>query len=364
MNLLKTSRDAGTFRIHSMECAREGGSEAMVTLQQLIGRDGRVGPWRFLAWGAWLFALKFLLDRVIATLVFERDWSPANYLIPNESYSLFAMPPGDRGFYFVMLLVALPFVAVGVTLTFRRLRDAALPRWLVVLFFVPFVNLLFFGALSIVHSGRSRKPDSDTLVPFAHFAPRASPEPVDETLAYGHDERNSFQRFCARLLPESAAKSRWVAVLLPVPCTLAIVFFAAIVLQDYGWGVFVGLPFFVGIVAPILHGYSVPRSFGQSVSVSFSAALVSGLAVLLSALEGAVCLIMLAPLAAPIVLMGAAMGHAIQSRPERGPGMSNTLWGMLVLLPVLIGAESRLPRKPSLHCTVTTVDVDAAPMQV
>ena len=41
------------------------------------------------------------------------------------------VPKADQHFYLVMLLVALPFIGIGITLTFRRLRDAGLSPWLV-----------------------------------------------------------------------------------------------------------------------------------------------------------------------------------------------------------------------------------------
>src|SRR5439155_3515396 len=44
---------------------------------------------------------------------------------------------------------ALPFIWVGLALTVRRLRDAGLPLGLVLLFFVPFVNLVVFLILSV-----------------------------------------------------------------------------------------------------------------------------------------------------------------------------------------------------------------------
>ena len=71
---------------------------------------------------------------------------PHNYLVlPSEVAGLFGLPPEDRLFYLALLAVALPFIAAGVLLTVRRLRDAGLPTPLVLLFFVPLVNLLFGG---------------------------------------------------------------------------------------------------------------------------------------------------------------------------------------------------------------------------
>src|ERR1044072_5979887 len=88
------------------------------------GRSGRIGPYRFLITGLWLFALKFVIDRYVAIIFFGRGWSLLNYLIPNETYSLLALPRSDQFFYATMLAVAVPFIAIGLLVTLRRLTDA------------------------------------------------------------------------------------------------------------------------------------------------------------------------------------------------------------------------------------------------
>src|SRR5262249_8952696 len=107
--------------------------------QRIDPPDGRIGPMRFFFIGVFLFPIKFALDRYVARVAFHRDWSILNYLIPNEAYALPALLPADQRFFLTMLAIAVPFVAVGVLVTLRRLRDAGLSRWLVPLFFVPAV---------------------------------------------------------------------------------------------------------------------------------------------------------------------------------------------------------------------------------
>ena len=58
----------------------------------------------------------------------------------------------DLRYWETLGAVAVPFVALGVMLTSRRLRDAGLSRWLVLLFFVPFANLLFFLVCALAPS--------------------------------------------------------------------------------------------------------------------------------------------------------------------------------------------------------------------
>ncbi len=117
-------------------------------------------PWRFggtlnraafWAWGLSLFALKYGLDWLVARWVFERPWGLANYLIaPSQTVRVLELKNPDQLFYATLLVLALPFVAAGIALTVRRLRDAGLPGGLVLLFFLPVVNLFFFVVLCLL----------------------------------------------------------------------------------------------------------------------------------------------------------------------------------------------------------------------
>src|SRR2546427_6246335 len=81
------------------------------------------------------FALKHNLDRLVATFVFHRPWGLFNYWVPVRDVArITALRNGDTVFLATMMVLALPFVWVGVTLTTKRLRSANLPSTLVLLF--------------------------------------------------------------------------------------------------------------------------------------------------------------------------------------------------------------------------------------
>src|SRR5258708_2164206 len=63
-----------------------------------------------------------------------------------------AIHPHTEVFAGTLLVLALPFIWLGTTLTVQRLRDAGKPLWLVVFFFVPVINLLFFLLLCTIGS--------------------------------------------------------------------------------------------------------------------------------------------------------------------------------------------------------------------
>ena len=171
--------------------------------------------------GAIGFAVKHNLDRIIATIGFHRPWGLFNYWVPMRSIGrITQLSRHDAVFLETMVAAALPFIWVGVVMTFKRLRSAGLPTSLVVLFFVPFVNLLFFLVLCL--------------------APELS---FHATYDSANPPQSSFLQ---RIIPDSQWGSAALSFLFTVPIGLGVVLLGTNVLMTYGWGLFVALPFAMG----------------------------------------------------------------------------------------------------------------------
>ena len=68
----------------------------------------------FLA-GVTLLVVKFAMDWVIARLIFERDWTLTNYLAaPTNTLRVFTLADPDRVFLGTLLVLALPFIFIGI----------------------------------------------------------------------------------------------------------------------------------------------------------------------------------------------------------------------------------------------------------
>src|SRR5688572_22707522 len=106
--------------------------------------------WPYLLTGLLLFALKYNFDRMISYAVFNRTWYFTDYFDFSQIESM--TKRSDYNFPLTFIIPALPFIFVGTILTLRRLLDAGLPRWMVGLFFLPYMNLLFFAFLSFMPS--------------------------------------------------------------------------------------------------------------------------------------------------------------------------------------------------------------------
>jgi uncharacterized membrane protein YhaH (DUF805 family) len=329
-----------------------------------IGRSRRIGRLPYFLIGVALLLLKHALDASVARLVFDRPWQLFHYFVlPGESIRVFDLGADDRWFYGTLLALALPFIGVGVVLTVRRLRDAGLPTALVLLFFIPLVNLLLFLALSILPG---RQEQSPVAIPSGGLGHAHVSGNAGALARVGEDYLQSapvrrLQQAHRRLTRNTALGSGLVALSITVPAALLFIILAANVLGNYGWGLFVGMPFGVGLSSVVLFGLARPQPIGACMAVAFSAALLVWLGMILFALEGAICLIMAAPLGIPIVGLGAAVGFAIQSRPWSGQDNLAVFLLLVGLLPALTAAEAaRHPQPRTLEVT-TVVEIDAPP---
>lgn len=306
-------------------------------LSDLWRWDGTVDRGPYVFYGLSLFAIKYNLDRLVAAHFFKQSWSLFNYLASDV-----IRPSGsDRAaaFYATLVGLALPFIWSGVALTLRRLRSVDLPEWLVVAFFLPFVNLLFFAILGMLPA-RPEAADAPS--------PRAG----------------RFKRFLDRLIPANAVGSALVGMLLTGGLAVASVLFGVSVLGNYGWGVFVGVPFCLGLFSVLVYGYHAPRGFGSCLSVAALSVVFAGLVLIVLAIEGLVCLIMAAPISLAIALIGGTIGYVIQRRRENRRDVHLVLLVAVPLLPVLMGAESLTRGEPPLLEVTTGVEIDAPPERV
>lgn len=295
---------------------------------------GTIGRRDYALWGLILFVAKYNLDRAIAAFFFQRSWFPWSYLLGVDG-AAGANPSANNGpLFFSLLLVSLPFVTSGVMLTQRRLRDAGWPPSAVILFFIPFVNLVFFGLLCVEPT-------------------RAAARPAGE----GH-----WKNLVPTMRPFVAATSGIAA---SVALGVALVAFGTLFLKTYGWGLFVGTPFMMGFFSALFYGSAEPRTLGQSIMVGIlSVAIVAGLLVAL-AIEGLICILMAAPIGLFLAALGAAAAWLVQrdrrGRQQTGARLYATAW---VVAPLLLAAESRAPAATPLFSATTRCEISAPPAVV
>jgi hypothetical protein len=288
-------------------------------LRKLWRVEGTVGRATYAIAGFGGFALKFAVDWSIAH-GFGQPWRLLNYwhLIGAKI---------SRPELIVLLLVAVPFIWFGVTMSLLRSRDAGVPALMVLLFFVPVLNLIYFLTLC--------------ALPSRHSGGRTTNEPL----------------LPAKTESMKTVESAVYSVLITAVFALACAGISTWVFQKYGMMLFVGLPFCIGFSASLLHGWRYPRSGAQSLFVAVTALLFVCGALLAVAWEGIICLLMAFPIALVLTILGAFLGYAIQR--QRPTSRATAAVAVPMLLPLLMGGDAAHRVDAPLYEVRTSVDIDA-----
>jgi uncharacterized membrane protein YhaH (DUF805 family) len=282
--------------------------------------DRTVGRREYLLSGLALAAIKYAGDVFIVWRGTGRLWHPIDYLSPVSSL---ASSSGVDGADFVLLaLWALPFLWIGVSMSMRRAIDAGESAWLALLFFVPALNYLLMAALC--------------ALPTSH-------EPVDvEEAPRSHERR----------LPKAL-----LAIAVGMVLGLAMLAFSIYGAASYGISLFLGTPFLIGAITAFLFNRQYPASAAETHQVVIMTLGCLGGVILITAAEGALCLLMAAPLAVVIGMMGASLGRHIALRDRSA--LANAMLGV-VLLPLTATLDAARPPTP-LREVRSSVVIAASP---
>jgi uncharacterized membrane protein YhaH (DUF805 family) len=301
--------------------------------------NGRVGRREYALVGVIGFAIKHNVDRAIASFFFPHTdmgffryffnyWAPLG-----GAARLTHLTQTESRFLAAMVLAALPFICIGVSMTVRRLRDAGRPLWLALLFFVPFVNLVLCLALCALPK-RDRADGSASSK-----SPRLP--------------------FLDRMIPRSRTGSAVLAIALTSGVGLVLVLLGATYAGAFGWSLFVGLPFCLGLFSVLVYSYHEQRDFSECMLTAILPVGVLALGLLAVAVEGAVCLLMAAPLALALAALGGWAGYSAQAM-RRLAGSSRTMMSIVLLvLPASFGVEHAAKLEPPVFLVRSSVEINA-----
>ena len=305
-----------------------------------MGRwHGTIDPKTYAVAGCSAFVLKYFLDKFVAFAVFGRSWFLWSYWEPlGPDARVYAIHPDTQVFAGTLLVLALPFIWLGATLTVQRLRDAGKPLWLVVFFFVPVINLLFFLLLCTIGSH-----------PVAAQR-EAAPWPETRTLD--------------RWIPRSTLGAAATAIGMTIAIGSMFTVLGTEVLRSYGWGLFVALPFCLGLFSVLVYSYHEPRSFGSCMSVALGPIALLGAVLILVMIEGLICILMAAPFALGLAALGGMLGYAIQAGYWLNKGTPAMLSIVFLFTPVFLTAERWVNPQAETFEVRTAIEVNARPEKV
>lgn len=137
------------------------------------------------------------------------------------------------------------------------------------------------------------------------------------------------------------------------------VLFSAVTFGAYGWGLFVVTPLIVGTTTGYLANRKALLGGSETTRLVLAAAALGSFALIMFALEGLVCLILAAPLGAPVAILGGWIGRSLAKANHRG---RSTLYSV-AMLPVVFAADAASP-PAALILSEESVEIAAPPSEV
>jgi hypothetical protein len=301
-------------------------------IYSLFSIQGSVSRKTFTITGFVLFAIKYNIDRLIA-IAYQKSWFITDYFMQADHLTISDLSSIDQKFYLTIILISIPFIWLGTVLCLKRLRNAGLNLWLVCLFFVPLINILFFFILCILPDAKNEKG------------------------------KNTKPYFLNRIIPRSKTGSIIFSFLVTLIIALLFSVLSVDILQEYGWGLFVALPFFIGFSSVLLYAYHHhPLSRGIAISIGITSISFFSILILALAFEGAICIAMAAPFAYPLSIIGALLGYAIQSHTPKAS--FNCVAIYVLILPVIMLLEKRENIEAPVYELQTAIVIEEAPQKV
>lgn len=293
-----------------------------------------VGRREYAISGFGLMAVKYLVEFIVVGQLTGKFYSPLDFVNPLISArEKFAMG-APEWFGWAWVIWALPFLWIAVGMSVRRALDAGISPWHGLWVLVPFVNLVAMLVLACLPS-----------------AAQSAAEPGTEVQRRAADQQSD-----AATSVKAAVGGIAVGALYATVLTQASVY----LFHSYGAAVFFGTPFVTGIASSYLLNLRISRSYAASIGVAAAALFFGGVALLLFAFEGLICIGMAAPIVLPLGIAGAPIGKFLADRRRR---LHAGLVGALVLLPVCAAVESHVSSS-SEFVVATAVDIAASPETV
>jgi len=129
-----------------------------------------------------------------------------------------------------------------------------------------------------------------------------------------------------------------------------------VLLKSYGATVFLGGPCVAGIISALVANRIAPRTRRETVWIGLASIATIGAMTLFLAVEGAICLIMAFPVAAPIAIMGSLTGQLLAHRDQ--PPSLGHLTLMLIAVPLGAGIEAAMPASAT-RTVLTAIEIEA-----
>ncbi|GAA4426993.1 SRPBCC family protein [Bremerella cremea] len=285
---------------------------------------------QYLGYGFLLIGLKYLVETILVRVVTGKFFSIFEFFNPVLTTRI-----EDFADYPILawgiFLWSLPFLGLALNLSVRRAIDSdGISPWMSLLILVPGLNVVLVIVLALT--------------------------PSDPRRAYP----NEFADDQDDLIHHETSVVTAIVVGLGIGAMMMAV--SVLYLKTYGSGLFVATPIVMGATTSFFYNRRKLRSLGASVGIGGLVIVIGSVALLLFALEGAVCIVMALPLIVPLGVIGGLIGMLIAQvaiEDDQFPHIS----AVVICLPIFAGIETYLNQSRET-VVMTSIEIDAPPEKV
>jgi uncharacterized membrane protein YhaH (DUF805 family) len=307
------------------ELSRLSRSTSLYRLFELwLGLTTPVGRLSYILTGFGLGIFKYLTEATTIYVLTERFYTPIDFINPLINMrERFFEPPAPEWLSWVVLTWSLVYLWIGLSMSVRRAIDAGYSAWIGLVILVTGINFLMMAMLC--------------------WSPSIFAKTIDKSLGQATIDHE--------------LKSALWGVSSGLPIGIGMLLVSVYGFGSYGAALFIATPVVAGAISSYLYNQPCQRSLWRSLAIAHTTILICGLATLLLAFEGIICLLMLYPLATILAGIGGWIGYCIALPQLDKP---HNTWVAVALL-VLVTGTDQLPRSVPLFEVRSSIDIDASP---
>ena len=295
----------------------------LIELQRLFGFRSDVSRRMFAITGFGLTAVKYGVEATTLWAMNGKFLTPIDFLNPVLSIRREVMVGAPEWLGWALFFWTVPFLWIAVTMSVRRSVTAGGSPWFGLLVLVPVLNLLVMLVLAVLPNRRD-------------FVSIPRREAVAGSVRH--------------------IRSAALGVAAGLVVTLAMLGLSVYAFDTYGASMFLGTPVLIGAVATVISNSVAPRSYLVCIALGMLTVVLAGCRLLFFALEGIICILMVAPVAIPLGALGGLLGKVIAEvsvRPIQGT------MAAIMFLPAWAGLEGVTTPQREFEVTSSVV-VDAS----
>ena len=283
---------------------------------------------QYIVTGFSLMLVKYLIEFITIYATTGNSYAIEVFLSPILKHRSEVFDSTTQFLPWILFVWTIPFLWISVSMSVRRSVASTGSSFLGLLILVPLLNFVTMFLLCILPNRAARSKIKNI--------PVATP------------------------IPSNRIRSAISGMFISIAGSLVLYALSVTVFKNYGILLFFGMPVLVGVITSYMFNRVEIQSTGQTVLVAEIGILLCSGALLVFAVEGIICIVMLLPLAAVIVIVGALIGRSMAANNASGGHVTTSI---LLLLPLLSGADL-LEKEAPVYEVISTIVIDAPPEEV